>query len=448
VEDGAMLSREDNDILTQTNADRPMGQYFRRFWQPVALSEELPEVDGTPLKVKVMGEELVAFRDTQGRVGLIDSRCPHRGADMFYGRNEECGLRCVYHGWKFDVTGKAVDLPNVPPGRALHETVRIKAYPTREYGDIVWAYMGPPANQLPSGELPEPPQLEFGLVPPESRYVMKQLMECNWAQVMEGDLDTSHFSFLHMPAPSVASNDNPDAPADQRRLRWIRNDPIPQFQILDHDVGFVIGGARMADGDDRYWRITQYMLPSHGTGPSTFPGETYFGFSLAPIDDERCWIYTYAWNPDRALGEAERQKMSTVGHGIMAEVDENYVPVRNPSNNFQLDRTVQKNQTYSGVKGLAEQDMMIQYSQGRIADRTKEILTTTDAAVVHFRNKVLEGAKALAVGKEPVAPFQHAAFCTRPGSWIAKDGIEMEDVMTERFNHRLGRVIMVNTAAE
>lgn len=443
-----MLSREDNDLLTQTGSDKPMGQYFRRFWQPVALSREVPERDGPPIKLTVMGEELVAFRDTEGRVGLMDSRCPHRGAHMYYGRNEECGLRCVYHGWKFDVTGKAVDLPNVPPGRALHETVRIKAYPTREYGDIVWAYMGPPADQLPTGELPELPQLEFGLVPPESRYATKQLMECNWAQVMEGDLDTSHFSFLHMPAPSVASNENPDAPADQRRLRWIRNDPIPLFQILDHDVGFVIGGARMADGDERYWRITQYMLPSHGTGPSTFPGETYFGFTLLPIDDESCWIYTYAWNPERLLGEAELEKMSTSGHGIMAEIDENYVPVRNPANDFLIDRTVQKNQTYSGVKGLAEQDMMIQYSQGRVADRTKEILTTTDAAVVHFRNTVLDGAKALAVGKEPVAPFQHDAFRTRPGSWIAKDGIEMEDVMKERFNDRLGRVIMVTTAAE
>lgn len=434
-----MLSSEDNACLTQTCADTPMGQYFRRFWQPVALAEELPERDGTPVRVTVMGEELVAFRDTEGRVGLIDSRCPHRGAHMYYGRNEECGLRCVYHGWKFDVTGKAVDLPNVQPGRALHQTVAIKAYPTREYGDIVWAYMGPEAEKLPGGKLPELPALEFGEVAPESRYVMKQLMECNWAQVMEGDLDTSHFSFLHMPAPSVASNENPDAPADQRRLRWIRNDPIPRFQILDHEAGFVVGGARAADGDDSYWRITQYMLPAHGTGPSTFPGETYFGFTLVPIDDLSCWIYTYAWNPDRPIDEAERAKMKQ-GHGIMAQVGPDYVPLRNPSNDFQIDRDAQKSATYSGVKGLAEQDMMIQYSQGRIADRTKEILTTTDAAVVHFRNKVLSGAKALSEGKEPEAPFARTAFRTRPGSWIAGEGMAFEDVMVQRFSDPLGRV--------
>ena len=429
-----MLSREDNDTLTQTNAGTPMGEYFRRFWQPVALSEELPVADGEPVKVKVMGEELVAFRDTDGRVGLIDARCPHRGAHMYYGRNEECGLRCVYHGWKFDVTGKAVDLPNVPPGRALHDTVRIKAYPTREMGDIVWAYMGPETQNLP-----EVPMLEFGQVAPQHRYVMKQRMACNWAQIMEGDLDTSHFSFLHMPAPSVASNENPDAPADQRRLRWIRNDPIPQFELLEHEVGFVIGGARKADGEELYWRITQYMLPAHGTGPSTFPGETYFGFTLAPITDETCWIYAYAWNPDRPIGEEERAKMKA-GHGIMCEVDEYYEPLRNPGNDFQIDRDAQRSKTYSGVKGLAEQDAMIQYSQGPIADRTKEVLTTTDAAVVRFRSMVLDGAKALARGEEPAAPRQHGAFRTRPGSWIAGKGRTFEDVMLERFADPLGRV--------
>lgn len=429
-----MLTAEDNACLTRTGAEAPMGQYFRRFWQPVALREELPDPDGAPLRVTIMDEELVAFRDSQGRVGLIDARCPHHGAHMYYGRNEDCGLRCVYHGWKFDISGKAVDLPNVPPGRALHDTVRIKAYPTHEYGDIIWAYMGPADKGLP-----DVPMLEFGQVPAAHRYVMKQRMECNWAQIMEGDLDTSHFSFLHMPAPSVASNENPDAPADQRRLRWIRNDPIPQFELLEHEVGFVVGGARKADGNDLYWRITQYMLPAHGTGPPTFPGETYFGFTLAPISDESCWIYTYAWNPDRPIDGEERAKLKA-GHGIMCEVDENYVPLRNPSNDFQIDRSDQKSRTYSGVKGLAEQDAMIQYSQGPIADRTREILTTTDAAVVRFRSMVLDGAKALANGNEPEAPYRHEAYRTRPGSWIAGKGRTFEDVMLERFADPLGRI--------
>ena len=429
-----MLSAEDNNLLTQTGAGTGMGDYFRRFWQPVALSEELPEADGAPIRVTVMGEELVAFRDTEGRVGLVDVRCPHRGADMFFGRNEECGLRCVYHGWKFDVSGKAVDLPNVPKGARHHDTVRIKAYPTREYGDIVWAWMGP------ADAVPEVPKLEFGLMPPARRYVSKQLIECNWAQVMEGDLDTSHFSFLHMPAPSVPSNDNPYAPADARRLRWIRNDPMPKFSILEHDVGFVVGGARAADEDGVYWRMTQFMLPSHGTGPSTMPGETYFGFTVVPISDTACWIYCYGWNPERDIGPEERAKLRK-GHGIIAEVGPDYVPLRNRSNNFQLDRQAQKNASYTGVKGLAEQDLMIQQSQGFIADRTRETLTATDAAVVKFRRTLLAGAKALADGQAPEAPKRADAYCTRPGSWFAAEGVDFEDVLLERFGHNRGRVM-------
>ena len=144
-----MLTLEDNELLTRTGADRAMGQYFRRFWQPAALSEELREADGAPLRVTLLGEELVAFRDTKGRIGLVDAHCAHRGANLYFGRNEHCGLRCVYHGWKFDVHGKAVDLPNVPAGAALHDSVSIKAYPTRESGGIVWAYMGPTTDALP-----------------------------------------------------------------------------------------------------------------------------------------------------------------------------------------------------------------------------------------------------------------------------------------------------------
>jgi phthalate 4,5-dioxygenase oxygenase subunit len=439
-----MLTRDENDVLTQTNADTPMGQYFRHFWQPVALSCELAERDGPPIRVEVLGESLVAFRDSEGRIGLLDSACPHRGANLFFGRNEQCGLRCVYHGWKFDVDGKAVELPNVPDGAALHDTVRARAYPTREYGDFIWAWMGDPQstiakNAMAEGALPEIPQLEFGLVAPEGRYVTKQLMECNWAQVMEGDLDTAHFSFLHMPAPGVPSNANPDAPADERRLNWIRRDPIPRFTVQEHEVGFVIGGERLADEGQHYWRMTQYLLPSHGTGPSAMPGETYFGFTIVPISDEACWVYTYAWNPERAIGDAERNKI-TAGHGVIAELDEHYKPLRNRSNDFEIDREMQRHHTFTGVKGLAEQDAMIQQSQGFIADRTRENLTATDSAIVRFRRRVIDAAREAAAGNAPEAPRHHHLFTTRPGSWFADEGVELPDVLRARFGHPLGRV--------
>ncbi|OZI60778.1 Rieske 2Fe-2S domain-containing protein [Bordetella genomosp. 11] len=431
-----MLTAPDNDLLTLTGPDQPMGQYFRRYWQPVALSRELPEPDGPPVRVQVMGEKLLAFRDTQGRVGLVEPVCPHRGADLYYGRNEDCGLRCVFHGWKFGVDGKAVDLPNVAPDSNYHKTMAIKAYPTREFGEIVWAYMGPRPDD---GRLPEVPMLEFGTLPASRRYVTKKRQECNWAQALEGALDTSHFSFLHMPAPGVPSNENADAPADERRLAWIRRDPMPKFSILDHDVGFVVGGARRADGQDIYWRTAQFALPSHSTTPSTLPGENYFGYTFVPIDDHACWIYTYVWNPERDLTQEEIHQLKS-GHGVVAEVDEHFIPLRNLSNGYLLDRQEQKHKTYTGVRGVAEQDAMIQESQGRIADRTREHLTATDAAIVRFRRTLIAGARALAQGIEPQAPWRHQAYRLRSGSWIAAQGRSFEDIMQERFGSVTGHI--------
>ena len=435
-----MLSAADNEMLTRTGPETPMGQFFRRFWHPVALSRELPENDGAPMRVNVMGEELVAFRNTKGEVGLVDSKCPHRGASLYFGRNEDCAIRCVFHGWKFTIEGKPVELPNVPAGSQYHKTMRLKAYPTREYGGIVWAYMGPQGLQESEDrKLPEVPQLEFGALPESHYYVTKKLQECNWAQSIEGALDTSHFSFLHMPAPGVPSNENPDAPADEKRLRWIREDPMPQFSIKEHEVGFVVGGARTADGEQRYWRTAQFALPSHSTTPSTFPGETHFGYTWVPIDDYNCWIYTYAWNPDRPLTDDERAKFKS-GHGVIAEVDEKFIPIRNRSNEYLIDRCMQKHINFTGVRGVAEQDAMIQDSKGRKADRTIEHISASDAAVVRFRRKVLEGAKALLEGREPEEPYRHESYKLRSGSWLASEGVPFEQVMMERFGHPTGRV--------
>lgn len=430
-----MLSAADNELLTRTGPATPMGAYFRRFWQPVALSEQVAERDAVPIRVTVMNETWLCFRDSNGRVGLVSPRCPHRGADLIWGRNEDCGLRCAYHGWKFDVDGKAVDLPNVEPGSALYRNVKLKAHPTREFGDIVWAWLGP-------GDPPaDVPALEFGLVPPSHRYVTKKLQQCNWAQTMEGALDTAHFSFLHMPAPSVQSNDNPDAPADERRLRWIRDDPRPKFQIVPHDCGFIIGASRAADNGELYWRTSQFMLPTHATTPSTLPGETYFGYTFVPITDEDCWIYTYAWNPARPLTNAEREKFAT-GHGVIAEVDRDYVPLRNKANGYLRDIDDMKHRSFTGVKGVAEQDAMVQESQGAIVDRSQEILTPTDMAVVRFRSTLLEGARALRDRDvAPASAAMPAAYTLRSGSWIAAANTPFSDVMMQRFGDPVGRAV-------
>jgi phthalate 4,5-dioxygenase len=431
-----MLTRAENSLLTQTGPDAPMGQYFRQFMQPIALSRELPEPDCAPIRLTILGESLIAFRDSLGRVGLVEPTCPHRGADLFYGRNEACGLRCIYHGWKFDIHGKAVDLPNVPPGSGYHETMRIRAYPTAEFGEMVWAYLGPPL--LGDRSMPAVPQLEFGLLPDSHRYVTKRLQQCNWAQSIEGALDTAHFSFLHMPAPSVASNDNPDAPADARRLRWIREDPMPRFSIIEHDVGFVVGAARHADANDLYWRITQFMLPAHSSTPSTLPGENHFGYTWVPIDDESCWIYTYAWNPVRPITLQEREKLEQ-GHGVVGEVGPDFRPIRNRANHYLLDRREQRHHSFTGVRGLAEQDAMVQDSQGLIADRTREHLTATDAAIVRFRRAVMGGARSLLAGQAPAAADKPEAYRLRSGSWVAAEGVPFDAVMQERFGDPIGK---------
>ena len=430
-----MLTAADNELLVRTGAGTAMGEYFRRYWQPVALAAELAEPDGPPIRVQVLGEELVAFRDTQGRVGLIEPHCAHRGANLFFGRNEAGGIRCIYHGWKYDATGRCVEMPNVPPGTGYHGKIAIKAYPTREFGDLVWAYLGPP-ERMPA----EIPQLEFGVLPASHRYVTKRLQQCNWAHSMEGALDTAHFSFLHMPAPGLASNENPNVAADERRMRWLRNDPLPRFTILEHDVGFVIGGSRQADGEELYWRITQFMLPAHSVTPSAMPGETYYGYTWVPITDEACWIYVYAWHPDRALAAEERARYAKGGYGQFAELGSAFVPRCNRTNDYLLDREDQKHRSFTGVRGVAEQDAMAQDSQGLIADRTREHLTPTDVAIVRFRRAMLDGAKALAAGKEPAAAQRHGSYRLRSGGAIAPSRLAFEQVMRERFGSATGKV--------
>src|SRR3989441_4025648 len=186
-----MLSREENELLCRVGPGTPMGELLRQYWMPFLPSTELAKPDEPPKKVRLLGEDLVAFRDTRGDVGLFPVNCPHRGASLFFGRNEECGIRCAYHGWKFDVTGRCVDMPSMPPESTFRDRIRAGSYPAREWGEFVWAYLGP------AGHEPELPGLEFALVPPAHRFVSKKLQQCNWAQACEGGIDTAHFSFLH-----------------------------------------------------------------------------------------------------------------------------------------------------------------------------------------------------------------------------------------------------------
>jgi phenylpropionate dioxygenase-like ring-hydroxylating dioxygenase large terminal subunit len=436
-----VLSKSDNERLTQTGPRTPMGELFRRFWVPALLAQELPEADGTPLRVRLLGEDLVAFRETSGRVGLVEPACAHRGADLFFGRNEQGGLRCVFHGWKFGVDGACLEMPNVPNDDA-YERMRghmaIRAYPTVEAGDVVWAYLGP-------GDAPPFPRLEFTLVSSDRRFVSKKLQQCNWAQAIEGALDTAHFTFLHTSLTSseafaVMGQSEAAASGDAQRVRWLREDGIPRFSTIEHDAGLALGAARKADPGNRYWRISQFLLPNHALVPSTFPGENYHCQTFVPIDDEECWIYCFTYNPDRALTPNERERYRA-GHTIHAAVDEQWIPIRRRENDYLIDRKKQKTVSFTGIDGVSEQDQAIQDSQGRIADRTREHLTVTDVGVIQFRKCILGAARALERGETPPAAGRPDAFCLRGGGWVAPENVAFDDVMVERFGNRIGAAV-------
>ena len=443
-----MLNRQDNETLTRTDRGTPMGDLFRSYWLPIVLSEELPDRDGPQVRVRILGEDLLAFRDTNGRVGLVEPRCSHRGADLYFGRNEESGLRCAYHGWKFDVAGQCLDMPTVPSeaARTMCTKARIRAYPTREWGGFVWAYLAP----LMEGAEPPPlPHMEFAMVPETHRYVSKKLQECNWAQAAEGGIDTAHFSFLHMPVARSEEEFTERAlravrgynaqTMSQDHVRWMREDPRPRYHVKHHPAGLVLGAARQANTGEHYWRIAQYLMPCHGYTPSATEGQTYHGQSWVPIDDQSCWIFCYSWNPDRPLA-AEEVASYASGGAVYPARDARYVALRNRSNEYLLNRDMQKLENFTGIEGVSEQDAAIQDSQGRIADRTQEHLSASDAAVVRFRRAVLTGAKALAAGTEPQAPLRHDAYTLRSGSWFASEGVPFEQVMLERFGDPFGRI--------
>lgn len=410
------------------------------------LAEQLPQTPGAPVRLKVLGEELIAWRDGEGALALTEARCPHRGANLFFGRAENGGLRCVYHGWKFDHLGQCVEMPTIPPEIVprMCEKARIRAYPVVEWGGLLWAYLG--TESLP----PELPQMEFARVPPTHRHVSKKLQECNWAQAAEGGLDTAHFSFLHQPVIEQ-SEDAADKSAratrgyaketmSQDHVRWMRDDPRPQYQVRRHGSGLVMGASRRAGAGENYWRIAQYLMPCHGYTPSATEGQTYHGQSWVPIDDRSCWIYVYSWNPTRPLTDAERASYLS-GGAVYPEMDDQWRPVRNRGNDYLIDRGMQQRDNYSGIVGVSEQDAAIQDSQGEIADRTRELLGPTDLGVVQFRRLMLEAARSRQAGGTPLGLDDAYAYQVRAGAIVTADSLAFDEVMMRRFSDPLGRVL-------
>jgi phenylpropionate dioxygenase-like ring-hydroxylating dioxygenase large terminal subunit len=410
------MKAEQNELLVRTGPGTPMGDLFRRYWLPALLAWELPEPDCPQVRVQLLSERMVAFRDSQGRLGLIDEFCAHRGVSLFFARNEECGLRCPYHGWKYDVNGQCVDVPSEPAESGFCQKIKLKSYPIVERGGVIWVYMGPADQQPPL------PAYEFATVPQDQSYTSKRLQECNYLQAMEGGIDSSHVSFLH----SGALNTDPlfkGSKGNQYNL----GDKKPVFEVVESEGGLYIGARRNADNGSYYWRITPWVMPCFTIVPPRADHPMHGHFWI-PIDDEKCWTWSFDYHPVRALTELERQAMEA-GKGVHVAVDRNFRPLQNKDNDYLIDRAAQKaGRTFSGVDGFGMQDASVQESMGPIQDRTRENLVSTDNGIIMARHRLMKAAKELAAkgtvppGRDPSHQRVRSVAVVLPAGTPFKEG--------------------------
>jgi phenylpropionate dioxygenase-like ring-hydroxylating dioxygenase large terminal subunit len=385
-----------------------MGKLMRQYWLPALLSRELPRPDCDPVRVVLLGEKLIAFRDSNGQIGLIAHHCPHRGASLFFGRNEESGLRCVYHGWKFAVDGTCVDMPNEPAESDFKQKVKAVAYPCRERGGIIWTYMGP------RGQNPPPlPDLEPNMLPEAELHVGAIQRECNWLQALEGDIDTSHLGFLHLGAR------DPETVEPGTFNYYTVKDRCPRYAVIDTEGGSMYGAYRPAAGDMNYWRIAQFLFPFYALIPSGVLGLSKLIRAWVPMDDNRTMFFVMG-----ARG--------SVGAGIdLREVQPNrtdwygrFALPQNASNDYMIDRQKQRSmQSYTGLSSVHLEDLAITESMGTLLDRANEHLGTSDVMVIRVRRRLIAAAQALRdQGETPPGAENPRVYRTRSGSvFLPKD---------------------------
>ncbi|MBV9581850.1 MAG: aromatic ring-hydroxylating dioxygenase subunit alpha [Chloroflexi bacterium] len=401
-----MLSRAHNERVTRTGPGTPMGAVMRRYWIPAMLSSELPSPDSDPVRITLLGEQLIAFRATDGRVGLLAHNCPHRGASLFFGRNEEAGLRCVYHGWKFDVDGTCVDMPNEPAESDFKSRVKATAYPTVEQAGVVWTFMG-------AGAPPPLQSQEWMRVPAENLDVCKHLGEANWLQLLEGGIDTAHSSFLH------------------RTFGWARGldthgfrarSTAPKLEVVTTEYGYTYAGIRsLPDQDRKYVRVYQFVLPFHQM--RAFEG--YLGHALisghiwVPADDETTWVWswTYSAGGEPLPAEVVEAEKRSGGRSATDVVPGTFRFRRNKDNDYLIDRQKQKTVNYTGIDVIAAQDQAVQESMGSIFDRSQEHLGSSDVAIIAARKLLLQACDDVERGQEPLGS-RLETITTRPAEMV------------------------------
>jgi phthalate 4,5-dioxygenase len=412
-----MLSAEESELLTRVGPGTPMGDLMRQYWIPVVLSSELPP-GGRVKRVKILGEQLVAFRTPNGRAGLLEEFCSHRRASLYFARNEEAGLRCVYHGWQFAPDGQCVDMPNERPENDFREKVCHPSYPCAERGGLVWAYMGPAASP------PGLPDLEWAMVPDTQRFVSKFWQDCNYLQALEGGVDPAHISFLHSILDAGDEALRRDLDRAEAGFGFAAAlERAPYLAVADTDTGLLIGARREAPAGRYYWRITQYLLPFHTMPPPEVgPDPLFHAHVWIPIDDERLVNWCISWHPTRAVTDEERAAFQA-GKSIHVM---DYAPATNeaygdirprgaPTNDYLGDWETQRTRKFFGVPGVGAQDKAITESQ-LAYDRSRERLGRADIGIIRVRKRLLEAAMALR--QQGIAPpgLEPGTYRVRPAS--------------------------------
>ena len=383
-----MLTQAENDSLTLVGRGTPMGDLMRRYWVPVGMSWEI-EPNGSPLRVRLLGEKLIAFRDTSGRVGLMSEYCPHRGASLWFGRNEENGLRCVYHGWKFDHTGQCVHQMNEPNDTDFSRKIKNHAYPTAEMGGLIWAFMGPASKQPPL------PKFAWTQAPMDQRHVNKTYEECNWLQAMEGGLDTSHAPILHR-----RLTEDTDLPGVSPSMPFVRS-KAPRLEVDETDYGYAYYGVRQLDEDKLHVRGYHFIMPFTQVRQEPFSGnDIVAGHMWVPMDDNNCMVYNWEYSPSGTGMEDQELVARILGTGP-GEQTSDFKKARDLSNDYLIDREAQKNSTFTGIFGINVQDHAVQESMGPIVDRSVEHLGPADKAIIFMRKQLALGVKVVADGGDP-----------------------------------------------
>src|SRR6202165_5088843 len=427
-----MLSKAENEYLCRVGPGTPMGNLMRQYWLPAIRSDELPEPDGAPLRVRLLGEDLIGFRVSSGDIGLVKNNCPHRGASLFFGRNEEQGLRCVYHGWKFSVDGQCVDMPNEPAESDFRTKVSAVAYPTRERNGIIWAYLGPQATPPPL------PDLEANMLGREDLVVSIIHRPCNWMQGWEGEMDTVHQAFLHSGATRV--EDTLPGTFDY----YIASTPAPRFAVIDTQYGTSYGAWRPATEDTYYWRIAHMLFPFYAMIPAGLMGQQTRFAAYVPMDDE----HTLHWEIGKRLMDSDELPAFARGSEVGGPAERSaslYKPhtsdwygrfnmLQSSDNDYLIDRQAQRaRKSFTGIPGIRQQDMAVTESMGPIFDRESEHLGTTDALIIRTRRRLIAAARALdEQGVLPPGVNEPEVYRQRSGGVILPRNVNWWDATEER----------------